>query len=108
MEQKAQRTIEQPFEKILTKKSKAQGAIEYLLIIGAALIVVAVVIIALSGIIGSGTNVTDTNAVNSTYDPLNCDRDIQYLGKVGTADCNAISGYKTTCKCCVVFPASCN
>ncbi len=41
-------------------KNKGQGAIEYLLIIGAAILVVAVVIVALTGILQSGKeNITD-------------------------------------------------
>jgi len=35
-------------------EQKAQGAIEYLLIIGAAILVVAIVIVAMTGIVGSG------------------------------------------------------
>jgi len=37
-------------------EQKAQGAIEYLLIIGAAILVVAIVIVAMTGIVGSGKN----------------------------------------------------
>jgi len=37
-------------------EEKAQGAIEYLLIIGAAILVVAVVVVALTGVLTSGKN----------------------------------------------------
>lgn len=47
----------------LFSETKAQGAIEYLLIIGAALIVVAVVIIAITGIITS----SDTASSGEDY-----------------------------------------
>jgi len=59
---------------------KGQGAIEYLLIIGAAILVVAIVIIAITGAMGQGTTQgtqaqTDQNTQNNI---LRC-----------TADCNA-------------------
>lgn len=56
-------------------EQKAQGAIEYLLIIGAAILVVAVVVIALTGILGSGTAQTDANDVNESLDPLRDQKD---------------------------------
>lgn len=51
-------------------KSLGQGAIEYLLIIGAAILVVAVVIIALSGVLTEGNNSVDKNEISTTGDPL--------------------------------------
>ncbi|NMA44431.1 MAG: class III signal peptide-containing protein [Candidatus Diapherotrites archaeon] len=45
-------------------EERAQGAIEYLLIIGAAILVVAVVIVALTGVLQSGKN----SAVGSKQD----------------------------------------
>jgi len=53
--------------------SKAQGAIEYLLIIGAAILVVAIVIAAMSGIIQSGGEQNDgaVNDYNSSLNDLN-------------------------------------
>ena len=51
----------------MNPKQKAQGAIEYLLIIGAAILVVAIVIIAISGIVGEGTTQANDFNVN---DPL--------------------------------------
>jgi amino acid permease len=48
-----------------SNKQKAQGAIEYLLIIGSAILVVAVVIVALSGVLNTGT--TDTNEQTTAF-----------------------------------------
>lgn len=47
-------------------EQKAQGAIEYLLIIGAAILVVAIVIIALSGVLTSAKN--DQNSMGDVND----------------------------------------
>jgi len=46
-------------------EEKAQGALEYLLMIGAAILVVAVVIIALSGVMGETKGQADTNDYNN-------------------------------------------
>jgi uncharacterized protein (UPF0333 family) len=54
----------------LTSTQRAQGAIEYLLIIGVAIIIVAVAIIALSGVLTEGTNSVDKNDTTSTKDAL--------------------------------------
>ena len=75
---------------------KAQGAIEYLLIIGAAILVVAIVIVALSGIVNTGTTQTDANTVNATNDSLQCQQD-----KNTFKDCTAT--YGGTCTCCAKF-----
>lgn len=54
------------------KKSeiKAQGAIEYLLIIGAAILIVAVMVIALVGITSTGTQTASGESAETTLDPL--------------------------------------
>ncbi len=54
-------------------EEKAQGAIEYLLIIGAAILVVAIVIIAVTGALGQGTKQGgDANKVQvDAYNDLN-------------------------------------
>ncbi|MFA5763759.1 MAG: hypothetical protein WC915_03015 [archaeon] len=49
---------------------QGQGAIEYLLIIGAAILVVAVVIIALTSVTSSATDNTGADDVNGTLVPL--------------------------------------
>ena len=89
-------------------EQKAQGAIEYLLIIGAAILVVAIVVVALSGIVTSGTKASDTNTISGTYDSLNCQKDINALGAgtgiAGYPDCNTTMGSLKACKCCVKFP----
>lgn len=54
----------------LTSTQRAQGAIEYLLIIGVVIIIVAVAIIALSGVLTEGTNSVDKNDTTSTKDAL--------------------------------------
>ncbi len=74
---------------------KAQGAIEYLLIIGAAILVVAVVVIALSGIIGAGSDTTDTEAINSTYNALQCQKDCGYLDDESETCCDSYKDYCT-------------
>ncbi len=48
----------------------AQGAIEYLLIIGAAILVVAVVIIALSGVLSETKTAADSNDYNDSLNQL--------------------------------------
>jgi hypothetical protein len=57
-------------------EEKAQGAIEYLLIIGAAILVVAVVVIALTGVLGGAKNQTDANDINSSLGPLKKDANL--------------------------------
>lgn len=54
-------------------EEKAQGAIEYLLIIGAAILVVAVVVVALTGVLtsGRGSSTETTGDYNSSLDDLN-------------------------------------
>jgi hypothetical protein len=54
-------------------EQKAQGAIEYLLIIGAAILVVAIVIVAMTGIIGAGQQqgTSATGDYNSQLGDLN-------------------------------------
>jgi len=52
-------------------EQKAQGAIEYLLIIGAAILVVAIVIIALSGVLtGAKADQNGMDDVNNAKDTL--------------------------------------
>jgi hypothetical protein len=51
---------------------KGQGAIEYLLIIGAAILVVAVVVIALTSVTSAGGDAVDGNNVSSVDDALQC------------------------------------
>jgi hypothetical protein len=70
MNNNAQGAIEKPFRKAFTEKAIAQGAIEYLLIIGAAILVVAVVVISLSGVTGAGTGQIDEQDVQATTNPL--------------------------------------
>ncbi|MGI6589102.1 MAG: class III signal peptide-containing protein [Candidatus Iainarchaeum sp.] len=55
-------------------EEKAQGAIEYLLIIGAAILVVAIVIIALSGVLtGATEEQSDMNDLNKARQDLRTD-----------------------------------
>jgi len=56
---------------------KAQGAIEYLLIIGAAILIVAIVILAVTGILSGGQTAatganSDVNTANSGLSDLQC------------------------------------
>jgi hypothetical protein len=56
--------------KKFSNENKAQGAIEYLLIIGAAILVVALVIIAVTSVTTSGTANTSEESVDATLNPL--------------------------------------
>ena len=70
---------------------RGQGAIEYLLIIGAAILVVAVVIIALTSVTSTAGDATDENAVNEAFDPLcksQCDAYGPDYKIESTGDCN--------------------
>ncbi len=78
---------------------KAQGAIEYLLIIGAAILVVAVVVIALTGITSAGQDQVDTNAIGDATESLQCTKDINYLGECSSLDPPA------GCACCTKYSA---
>lgn len=51
-------------------EERAQGALEYLLIIGAVILVVAVVIIALSGVLVETKTATDSNDYNDSLNQL--------------------------------------
>ncbi len=53
-------------------EERAQGAIEYLLILGAAILVVAIVIVAMTGIVqqGQGQNDTAMNDQNKLFNDL--------------------------------------
>ena len=75
-----------------TITQKAQGAIEYLLIIGAAILVVAIVIIAVTGSLStSKTDLNNSNKdVNSAYDS------IRGLGGIGKS-CYNLTGNTTPC-----------
>jgi len=62
-------------------EQKAQGAIEYLLIIGAAILVVAIVIIAVTSVLGQGKTQTTGGAAdqNTAIFKLNCMNDCNSL-----------------------------
>jgi len=80
---------------------KGQGAIEYLLIIGAAILVVAIVIIAITGAMGQGTTQgtqaqTDQNLQNNV---LRCSVDCNAEGA-----CGAVA---TPIGCAKIAPTTC-
>lgn len=52
-------------------EQKAQGAIEYLLIIGAAILVVAIVIIAITSVVGTGKGNVTSGDYNKGITDLN-------------------------------------
>ena len=62
--------IEEPFGKAFAEKSVAQGAIEYLLIIGAAVIIAVIVIAVMMGLSGTGTGAVDDAGIDSAYSGL--------------------------------------
>jgi hypothetical protein len=80
MERNAQDAIEEPFKKSLGKNTTAQGAIEYLLIIGAAILIVAVVIIALVSVAGTATDRTDEGEVDDAMLIAQCQAECMKLG----------------------------
>ncbi|MDD3083953.1 MAG: hypothetical protein PHP82_02945 [Candidatus ainarchaeum sp.] len=59
----------------LKKDNFGQGAIEYLLIIGAAILVVSIVVIAIVGVTSTGTEGADEEAVTSATLILKCQND---------------------------------
>ena len=89
-----------------------QGAIEYLLIIGAAILVVAIVILAITGVLSGGqVGVTSGQGDLATANnKLLCGADLNTLGNVTASALpayachpNATDYNKVNCKCCTVF-----
>ena len=80
-------------------EQKAQGAIEYLLIIGAAILVVAIVIIAITSVMqaGQGDNNDAKLAQEKQSNTLKCQSDVNAMGGTG---CSATA--KTSCNCCKI------
>ena len=76
-------------------EQKAQGAIEYLLIIGAAILVVAIVIIAVTSVLQQGQT-QGTQGAN--------DQNVQNQKLQCMSDANALGGSGTTYNCCTTFP----
>jgi hypothetical protein len=68
------------FGKSFGKNSTAQGAIEYLLIIGASILVVSIVIISIVGVTATGAEGTTEEAVSDTSRILECQRDCIKIG----------------------------
>ena len=83
-------------------EQKAQGAIEYLLIIGAAILVVAIVILAVTGALSASRSDVNgsNNDVNNSLQGVRCSGNCQVLGSCGTS-ATATSG------CASVAPANC-
>ena len=89
-------------------EKQGQGAIEYLLIVGAAIIVVALVFLMMSGIL-TNTNPDATAAIDSTnagYDSLSAQLCAASPGSVGctcavNADCTSPNTCNTTTLKCV-------
>jgi len=78
---------------------KGQGAIEYLLIIAAAILVVAIVILALTGALGSGQD-QSTQAItdqNTQQNQLRCMNDCNALGTDKTAPGSCYVLFSTEC-----------
>jgi hypothetical protein len=74
---------------------RGQGAIEYLLIIGAAILVVAIVILAVTGVLSGGQSGVGQGQsdVNTSFNNLQCTKDCNYLAS------NA---------CCTIVPNTCS
>jgi len=71
---------------------KAQGAIEYLLIIAAAIIVVAIVIVAMTGLMGTGQGNIDTAGatVQLNMDIQQCTANCDYDPVTAGQDCTTL------------------
>ena len=82
---------------------KGQGAIEYLLIIGAAILVVAIVIVAITSVTATNKNIStaDQNRANNT---LKCISNYTALGPNPTnpvgVTCPPSDTNKARCECC--------
>lgn len=74
---------------------RAQGAIEYLLIIGAAIVVVVVVVLAMNGVVTMGKADVSTNTVTDSFSTLRCQGDANSLGFVSLTDHNFL--------CCTTY-----
>lgn len=74
--------------------NKGQGAIEYLLVIGTVIIVVAVVIIALSGTLNETKQFTDKNEISNVNDPLHNLLKPDFCTNEGEEVCNTDKTYK--------------
>ncbi len=74
-------------------EKNGQGAIEYLLIIGAAILVVAVVVIALTGVLDAGNDQTSDTDVETSLMALECQKDSTYSPMTSP-----------TQTCCTEFP----
>jgi hypothetical protein len=70
--------------------TRGQGAIEYLLIIGAAILIVAIVILAVTGILGGGQGQTDQAKIDQekASGGLSCQAtNCTWVGPSGKVDC---------------------
>jgi hypothetical protein len=77
---------------------RGQGAIEYLLIIGAAILVVAIVIVAITSVVSTNPNPgSDANKANNL---LKCTSDITILGGAVATSCTGTPPYGSACNCC--------
>ncbi len=66
-------------------EEKAQGAIEYLLIIGAAVIIAVIVIALMMGLAQQGTGAADDAGIDETFVSLQCQKDCCFSNDAMTA-----------------------
>jgi uncharacterized protein (UPF0333 family) len=66
-------------------EEKAQGAIEYLLIIGAAVIIAVIVIALMMGLAGQGTGAADDAGIDETFVSLQCQKDCCFTNDAMTS-----------------------
>ena len=87
---------------------RGQGAIEYLLIIGAAILVVAIVILAITGVLSGGQQNLDSTPVNNSNNLLGCQADLDFMGSNATGTCKTAEGVytPTACVCCTTHTAT--
>jgi uncharacterized protein (UPF0333 family) len=71
-------------------RKRAQGALDYLLITGAVMLVAAIVITAMTGVSGEGKKGTNSSEYSTSKDILRCNLDIAALGLDGTISNNYV------------------
>lgn len=77
----------------------AQGAIEYLLIIGAAILVVAIVVVSMTSLVGAGEDNVESSQITDSYNPLleeKADAENKYFIPQGTSKIYDYVGDETT------------
>jgi uncharacterized protein (UPF0333 family) len=78
--------------------TNGQGAIEYLLIIGAAVIIAVIVIAFMMGLTQEGTNVSDEAGIEDTFIAAQCQKDCSYTNDTMAEGGKTCSDYYDGCE----------